>query len=165
MLLLVCGSAAFAGNTLGGHAADQWGAKPSIIVSLASLVVTLSALGWAADEGPPIGLPISIVALAAWATAGWSLTPSLAHRLVALTPEAGSEVLSLNTSAIYLGIAASAAVGGPVLADLGAAQLGFTAAALQLLALAVVICAPSRPQADDNAATEIQTESALVSTR
>jgi predicted MFS family arabinose efflux permease len=164
-LLVVYGLAAIAGNTLGGHAADRWGAKPSITIALASLVVTLSALGWAAGEGPPIGLPVSIVAVAAWAMAGWSLTPSLAHRLVALTPGAGPEVLSLNTSAIYLGIAAGAAVGGPVLADLGVAQLGYTAAALQLLALAIVISAPSGPPTRRSAPSEIQNEPTLVSTR
>ncbi len=164
-LLLVYGVAAFVGNTVGGHTADRWGAKRSIVLALASLVVILSALGWAADEGPPIGLPVSIAALAAWATAGWSLTPSLAHRLVALTPAVGPEVLSLNTSAIYLGIAAGAAVGGPVLAHLGVAQLGFTAAGLQLLALALVIGAPTRSSGHRKAETEIQTEPALVPAR
>lgn len=40
------------------------------------------------------------------------------HRLIE-TPEAGAEVLSLNTSAVYLGIAAGAAPGGRVMSDVG----------------------------------------------
>ena len=96
----------------------------------------ISALGVAARLGPPAGTIIAISALVAWAGAGWSLTPTQSHRLVGLVPAAGPEVLSLNTSAVYLGIAAGAAVGGQVLTHLGTAPIGFAAAALQLLALA-----------------------------
>lgn len=137
-LLLAYGAAAFAGNALGGQAADRWGATRSIVVALSSLAVSLSCLAYAAQHGPAAGIPIAVIAVIAWAAAGWSLTPAQAHRLVALTPAAGPEVLSLNTSAVYLGIAAGAALGGRVLAHLGVPPLGLTGAALQLLALIVV---------------------------
>ncbi len=104
-----------------------------------------------------------IAALIAWATAGWSLTPAQAHRLVELTPTAGPEVLSLNTSAIYLGIAAGATLGGRVL-HLGAPQLALTAAGLQLVALIVVIRVPARPADGRTAESAVQHESPLVST-
>ncbi|MGE5288987.1 MAG: MFS transporter [Micromonosporaceae bacterium] len=137
-LLLAYGAAAFAGNALGGQAADRWGATRSIVVALSSLVASMGGLAYAAQHGPAIGQPIAIIAMVAWAAAGWSLTPAQAHRLVALTPAAGLEVLSLNTSAVYLGIAAGAALGGRVLSHLGVPQLGLTGAALQLLALLLV---------------------------
>jgi MFS transporter, DHA1 family, inner membrane transport protein len=141
-LLLCYGAAAFAGNALGGHAADRWGAKRSIVVALSSLVVSLGALAVAVRLGPGTGGPIAVAAVVAWACAGWSLTPSQAHRLVALSPGAGPEVLSLNTSAVYLGIATGAALGGRVLAHAGVAALGVTGAALQLVALLVVLGVP-----------------------
>jgi len=141
VLLLLYGAAAFAGNVAGGWAADRWGATRSVMFALASLIVSLSALALAALVGPPAGTPIAISSLVAWAGAGWSLTPAQSHRLVGLTPTAGPEVLSLNTSAVYLGIAAGAAIGGELLTHLGTAPIGLAAAVLQLLALAVVVVA------------------------
>ncbi|MGH3302049.1 MAG: MFS transporter [Streptosporangiaceae bacterium] len=146
-LLLAYGAAAFAGNTLGGQAADRWGARRSIVIALSSLVVSLTALAYAAQRGPAAGRPIAIIAVIAWAAAGWSLTPAQAHRLIALTPAAGPEVLSLNTSAVYLGIAAGAALGGRVLSHLGVPQLGLAGAALELLALVIVTGARARDHA------------------
>ncbi|MGH3236578.1 MAG: MFS transporter, partial [Streptosporangiaceae bacterium] len=134
-LLLAYGAAAVAGNALGGQAADRWGARRSIVIALSSLVVSLTAVAYAAQRGPAAGTPIAIIAVIAWAGAGWSLTPAQAHRLIALTPAAGPEVLSLNTSVVYLGIAAGAALGGTVLSHLGVPQLALAGAALQLLAL------------------------------
>ncbi|MGH9094575.1 MAG: MFS transporter, partial [Acidimicrobiales bacterium] len=150
VLLLLYGAAAFAGNAAGGLAADRWGAKGSVITALGSLIVSLSALGLAVRLGPPAGTPVAIGALIAWAAAGWSLTPAQSHRLVGLAPAAGPEVLSLNTSAVYLGIAAGAAAGGQILTHLGTAPIALAAAALQLLALIVVAGvrpAPTRPRA------------------
>lgn len=143
-LLLAYGIAAFAGNALGGRAADRWGARRSILTALSSLVVSLTCLAYAAQHGPPAGTPIAIIAVIAWAVAGWSLTPAQAHRLIALVPAAGPEVLSLNTSAVCLGVAAGAALGGRVLSQLGAAPLGLVGAVLEFFALIVVIgvCTP-----------------------
>ncbi|MGH3198676.1 MAG: MFS transporter, partial [Streptosporangiaceae bacterium] len=143
-LLLAYGAAAVAGNALGGQAADRWGARRSIVIALSSLVVSLTAVAYAAQRGPAAGTPIAIIAVIAWAGAGWSLTPAQAHRLIALTPAAGPEVLSLNTSVVYLGIAAGAALGGTVLSHLGVPQLALAGAALQLLALVTVTGARAR---------------------
>ncbi|MGH8995510.1 MAG: MFS transporter [Acidimicrobiales bacterium] len=137
-LLLVYGAAAVAGNKMGGIAADRFGARRAIVFALLSLVASLSAVSYATRLGPPWGVPIIIAALVAWAGAGWSLTPAQSHRLVGMAPSAGPEVLSLNTSAVYLGIATGAALGGQVVTHFGPARLGFAAAVLQLLALGVV---------------------------
>ncbi len=138
-LLLAYGAAAFAGNAVGGRAADQWGAKRSIVGALTSLMLSMSAVGWAARIGPPAGRVVALVAIIAWPAAGWSLTPAQSHRLVTLAPAVGPEVLSLNTSAVYLGIAGGAALGGVVVRHLDLAWLGPIAAALQLLALIIVL--------------------------
>lgn len=159
-LLLAYGAAAFAGNAAGGHAADRLGARRSIMSALVSLVASLGTVGLAARIGPPAGIPVVIVALLAWAAAGWSLTPAQSHRLVALTPDAGAEVLSLNTSAVYFGIAAGAAVGGQVLAHGGVTELGVAAAGFQLLALAVV--AVTRERAAPGPVTRTRTAPAGI---
>jgi predicted MFS family arabinose efflux permease len=141
-LLLIYGAAAFAGNHIGGLCADRLGARRTLIIALSSLVVSLTALAYAIHRDPKIGIPIAIVALIAWAGAGWSLTPPQAHRLIELAPSVGPEVLSLNTSALYLGIAAGSALGGRALAHFGTASLGLTGAAFQLIPLVAIISFP-----------------------
>ena len=157
VLLLLYGTAAFAGNAAGGQAADRWGAKRTVLFALGSLIVSLSALALAARVGPPAGVPIAIGSLIAWAGAGWSLTPAQSHRLVGLTPAAGPEVLSLNTSAVYLGISAGAAAGGQVLTHLGTAPIGLAAALLQLLSLAVVVVARATRTSPEGPAAAVTT--------
>lgn len=138
ILLLVYGAAAFAGNTLGGRSADRWGAVPTVAVGLGSLVISMATAGWAAQLGAPTGRIVIILALIAWPFAGWALTPAQSHRLVALSPAAGPEVLSLNTSAVYLGIAAGAALGAAIVHRADVAWLGACAAGLQLVAVLLV---------------------------
>lgn len=162
-LLLLYGGAAFAGNKAGGIAADRIGARRAIVVALIFLIASLSAVAYATHLGPPRGAPIIIAALIAWAAAGWSLNPAQSHRLVGIAPAAGPEVLSLNTSAVYLGIAAGAALGGSVLTHLGVAGLGVSAAALQALALVVVIAVPTGAVEAGRAAMAIRSHTELVS--
>jgi predicted MFS family arabinose efflux permease len=139
MLLFLYGGSAFAGNALGGRAADRWGAVRTVSVGLASLVVSMSAAGWAAHLGATSGTVVALIALIAWPLAGWALTPAQSHQLVSLTPTAGAEVLSLNTTAVYLGIASGAALGGLVVRHASVAWLGPCAAVFQLGALLVVL--------------------------
>jgi predicted MFS family arabinose efflux permease len=160
-LLLLYGTAAFAGNSIGGRAADHWGSGPTVIVGLCSLLLTLSAAGWACYLGPPAGRPMMVLVMLAWPLAGWALTPAQSHRLLEVVPTAGPEVLSLNTSAVYLGIAAGAAVGGYVIHRHDIAWLGPVAATFQLLALAIVLDLRSRPLSAaavlDGTATDVTT--------
>ena len=143
-LLLIYGAAAYAGNAAGGRAADRWGAGRTVTAALCSLLVSMTAAGWAAHLGPAAGTVIVILTIIAWPAAGWSLTPAQSHRLVALAPAAGPQVLSLNTSAVYLGIAAGAALGGEVIRHTTIAWLGPAAATLQLLALLLVVTLRAR---------------------
>lgn len=138
-LLLLYGLSALVGNAAGGWAADRWGARRSVVFALSSLIISLSALAYAVHLGHPAGTPVAVAAMIAWPAAGWSLTPAQSHRLIAVAPRAGPEILSLNTSAVYLGIAAGAALGGQVLSHVGLGGLGVTAAGLELLALAAVV--------------------------
>lgn len=149
MLLLPYGVSAFAGNAFGGRAADRWGAVPTVCVGLASLVISMSAAGWAAHRGATSGTVVAIVALITWPLAGWALTPAQSHRLVSLAPNAAAEVLSLNTTAVYLGIASGAALGGLVVRHASVAWLGPCAAALQLLALLVILALRTQQLAVD----------------
>jgi predicted MFS family arabinose efflux permease len=74
-----------------------------------------------------------VVGLAAlWGFAGWGFGPAQAVRLIRLAPERAPMTLSLNASAIYLGIAAGSLFGGVAIAWFGVSTVGWVGAACQL---------------------------------
>lgn len=143
-LLLLYGGAAFLGNWIGGRASDRWGGKRCVVAGLATTLPAFALMGYGTQVGPPIGIVWCLLSLTVWGVAGWSLTPSQSHRLIAAAPAAGADILSLNTSAIYLGTAAGAALGGRIVAHLSLADLGYVAALLQAVSLIIVGFTPIR---------------------
>lgn len=73
-----------------------------------------------------------------WGIVGWAFPPAQASRIVGFAPEVAHLTLSLNASAIYLGIAAGTAIGGRILENTAAADLGFFAALFPVASLAVL---------------------------
>ena len=142
LLLLLYGAAAFVGNASGGVAADRWGGKRCVMAALGCTTAAFVAIGAATDAAGTTGRIASLAGLVLWGVAGWSLTPSQSHRLLAAAPTAGAEVLSLNTSAIYLGIASGSALGSRLLAHADVSVLGYVAAGMQISALMVVALTP-----------------------
>ncbi len=141
-MLLVFGAAAIVGNLLGGHATDRYGPQRTLTVGLAGLAVALAALGLLTSLSPGphlLAYALTGVAIAAWAIAGWTITPAQQHRLISLAPEAPPVVLSLNASAMYGGIALGGGIGGLVLTHGSATPLPWIGASCALSALGVLI--------------------------
>jgi predicted MFS family arabinose efflux permease len=73
-----------------------------------------------------------------WGVVGWAFLPAQQHSMIAdAPPELSPMLLSLNGSAMYLGAALGSAVGGAVIAGLGAGHIwmfacGFAAVSLLL---------------------------------
>jgi predicted MFS family arabinose efflux permease len=139
LALFVFGAAGFVGNSLGGRWADTMGAAATSRRAVATM--GLSFIAVAGLLALPSGLVATIVAipvLVVWGIAGWAIIPPQQVRLLAAAPEAGPLVLSVNSSALYAGIALGGAIGGLVLAATGLAVLPLVAAALALAAAAAV---------------------------
>jgi DHA1 family inner membrane transport protein len=129
-MLLVYGAFAIAGNQLGGLATDAWlGDSRTLVVALSVLVVALGALAVGVHVGPPLGVGLAPPAVAVAATAGWALAPAQTYRMISLAPGAATEVLSLNTTANYLGIGIGAALGSALIDHASAVALAIVAAA------------------------------------
>jgi len=139
LVLLGFGLGAVIGNIMGGQMADRFGATRTVVWSQLACVVLL--VGFSAI---PVLLPQSLagpalVALTVpWGIVGWAFAPAQASRIVKLAPQAASLVLSLNASALYLGVALGAAVGGLTLRYGTPADLGVVAALFPLAAVAVI---------------------------
>ena len=138
-LLLAFGVGAVIGNLSSGYLADRLGATRVVTASLiAALAVSLMiAFGLHFLTRDLAGL-LLIGIMVPWGIVGWAFPPAQASRIVGFAPEVAHLTLSLNASAIYLGIATGTAIGGRVLENTAAADLGFFAALFPVASLAVL---------------------------
>jgi MFS transporter, DHA1 family, inner membrane transport protein len=133
LMLLLYGLGAITGSLLGGVGADRFGARGMLEAAFALQLLALAGL-WGvglADGGDAVAAGIAV---AVWGAGTWMQAPLQQYRLMALAPQASRVVISLNASAIYVGIG----LGGLVLSGLSAAALplvGAAAATAALLAL------------------------------
>ncbi|ESY65651.1 hypothetical protein X742_22110, partial [Mesorhizobium sp. LNHC232B00] len=120
--------------------ADRFGATRTVAWSLAlsaAMLVTFSLI--------PTFLPHNIAGpalmgmMVPWGIVGWAFPPAQASRIIKLAPDAAPIVLSLNASALYLGVALGAVVGGGVLRYGAPADLGLVAAAFPIVGLGIVL--------------------------
>jgi len=138
LVLLVGGIASFAGVSLGGYAADRIGPAGTIALALSVLVVSLAAMS-ALHAAPGFGglRGAALAAVALYGIGSYAFNPAQQHRLIGLSGPSAGIVLSLNASAIYLGSAGGAFLGGLVVKYGSAAMLGYFGGAWALMALAL----------------------------
>ncbi|WP_274364375.1 MFS transporter [Paenibacillus thermotolerans] len=137
--LFLFGIASVAGSSLGGAGADRIGAVRTLTFGLIALCVALAALGAAVMFSPSRwSLPVALGAVIVWGAAGWVLTPPQQHRLLALAGPSAGIVLSLNSSAIYLGMGVGSLVGGLIVQLGSLPALGLVGGAFQLVALVML---------------------------
>lgn len=153
-LLIACvGVAGALGTVLGGRATDRWGAGRTLVLALAVQVAATAVLVAAGLLGGVAALPVIALGYAVWGLAGWAFNPPMNARLLRLAGDAGTEAVALNSSALFVGIAAGGALGGVVLEAEGVPAVLLTAiaigsVALVLLAVSVVRHRTGQPRAD-----------------
>jgi predicted MFS family arabinose efflux permease len=139
MVLLAFGLASAVGTRVGGTTADRYGARRTVIFGGTLAVLGYLALSLSATIAPARALLVLLPAIILWGVASWGLMTAQQARLVALAPDLAPVSLSLNSSAIYLGSATGAALGGIVIASGSVGWLGWAAVGLSLLALLPVL--------------------------
>jgi DHA1 family inner membrane transport protein len=142
VLLFCYGVGGAIGNFAGGRVTDRWGSRTPLLVVTVAITVVMALLPLTTVT--PIAAGISLFV---WGLATWSFNPPVQHRLIELSPGHAGLVLSLNASAIYLGVGLSGVVGGAVLASGGPLLLPEVAAGLTLVALLLVGLAWGRVRA------------------
>jgi MFS transporter, DHA1 family, inner membrane transport protein len=128
------------GNLAAGRLADRIGADRTVAFSLGGVALTLLGLSVA-----PPGVVPTFTLLAVWAVTGVMFQAPQQKRLVTIDPAARGLLLSLNSSALYLGMSLGAFLSGVVLRSLGAGAL--PVGSLLLMVLAAVCFAGSRETA------------------
>ncbi|WP_406640739.1 MFS transporter [Amycolatopsis sp. WGS_07] len=134
VLLFCYGIGGAIGNFAGGRAADRWGARKPLLIVLAGFTAVMVLLPFTATTVVGAGITLFV-----WGLANWSFSPPLQHRLIELSPGHAGLALSLNASAIYLGVGLSGVVGGAVLTSAGPTVLPEVAAILAAAAALVVV--------------------------
>jgi predicted MFS family arabinose efflux permease len=134
-VLLGCyGIGAFLGNALGGRATDRFGSIRTLLVATVGFVALVATL-------PLTGTTIvgAAAALFAWSTFTWAFNPPMQNLLLQIGPAQGALLLSLNASAIYLGIGLSGVVGGLVIDSAGVLALPAISAILGVASTALLV--------------------------
>lgn len=146
VVLLAFGIGAAIGNYAGGQAADRFGPRRTLVIATAISVLLLVGLSLIPQLPPAVAQPALIAFMVPWGIVGWSFLPPQVSRLVALAPNSAPLVLSLNGSALYLGTALGAVVGGQVLEHLSVYDIGWVGALFPLAALGILWATQPRRQ-------------------
>lgn len=139
LLLFAWGVGVLAGTVLAGRLADRFPPQTVVAGALVALTATLGASPMMVH-----GLPPTFIWIVAWGVAVGLPTVPQQQQLVTFAPAASPVLLGLNSSAIYLGIAAGAALGGLAQAWFPASALGLPAAALTAMALPLTLVTSRR---------------------
>jgi DHA1 family inner membrane transport protein len=129
-VISVFGVAGVVGTLSGGRAADRWGPRRSLTLSLSGLSLCLLLLPLTAGH-----LWAMVAVLMVWGVCGFSMMAPQQVRLAQLAGPQTPLALSLNNSMLYLGIALGAAVGGAALAHLEPRHLPWVGTPFALAAL------------------------------
>lgn len=134
-VLLAFGIGAAFGNAAGGQLADRVGARPTVIGAALLNGVMLVAISLAAHLPAVLVGPAFFALIVLWGATGWAFPPAQSSYLLSLSPGNAPLVLSLNASALYLGIAGGSLIGGLVLQYGTPSDLGWIGALLPALSL------------------------------
>jgi predicted MFS family arabinose efflux permease len=139
LLLLGYGIGATVGNSLGGRITDRFGSARPLFTSLGAAVLLLGTLPLIV-----VNVPVAAVVMFVWGMFTWAFNPPMQNFLIGLSPANSGLLLSLNASAIYLGVGLSGISGGVVI-DLAGIHALPPAAAIAALAAMVLLVFGLRP--------------------
>lgn len=139
-VLFLFGVGSAIGNLVSGGASDRFGPVKVILVVLSALVLLFVALTLTGTLLAPLAARWVIVPLVAvWGLVGWSFPSAQQTRIVAMEPRLAPITLSLNASAIYLGVSLGAFLGSLAVSARAVADIGVLGAICEALAVAALV--------------------------
>jgi DHA1 family purine base/nucleoside efflux pump-like MFS transporter len=140
------GLAGVCGGYLGGWMADAVGSRRAIVITPTIYLVSLLALPFSA-----VSAFWFIPCMMIWGCISWMISPVVQSHLVKAGPATAEAGISLNLSAMHLGVGLGTAVGGTVVSVASLQATPFVGAALAALAVAAaaraIMGVPGKPGA------------------
>nr|WP_144921451.1 MFS transporter [Paenibacillus bovis] len=127
-ILLLAGIAGTIGTSAGGSASDIFGPKKSLLV--ACIVFSLMML--LLRVSLPFIFLFSVIVFI-WNFVQWSTNPAIQYALIHINPRASELALSLNMSALNIGIGLGALIGGIIIEQDGLLYAPFISAAMVII--------------------------------
>jgi predicted MFS family arabinose efflux permease len=124
------------GNLAGVRMLDTLGAPRVVIASLVLMLAGIAVWPLATSS-----LPLTALAMALWGLGCFAVNSAQQVRLVGLNARLATASVAFNSSAIYLGQALGALLGGATVASVGLSALPFASIPLFLLAIATSLFA------------------------
>jgi len=138
LVLLSFGIGSVIGNYTSGQLADRIGPATTVRWVIAAAMLMLAGISIVAHLfAAPVAGWVLMGIMLPWGMIGWGFPPAQSSHIVSLAPEAASISLSLNVSAIYVGVALGSVIGGANIALGSALDLGWAGAGLALIAFGV----------------------------
>lgn len=159
-LLVWFGVAGVLGNAMAGRLVDRVGAAR---VATFGIGVLLTAFMIMAYSGVP--LLLTIVAMGLWGGAAFAISSAQQVRVVNQDPRLASATLALNTSALYVGQAGGAMLGGIAISLVGLQSVHWTGVMLLTAALAVSIWESLLPPNNQTAGRPLSAPLSITSPR
>jgi DHA1 family inner membrane transport protein len=127
LMLFAFGLAGVGGSILGGYGADRWGYRATAIPMLAVLGLSLLSFSTfsVAEAGSALVIAGVGTALVAWGVVVFALIPLQQHHLIRVAPDEQNGVLSLNSSAVYVGQGLGAGLGSLLVGHASLTILGY----------------------------------------
>jgi predicted MFS family arabinose efflux permease len=141
-LLFAIGLGAVAGTQFGGRLADRIGARPATILAAVAQVVLFLSLAAAGSLPANIGAVALFVIAPAIAAVGWGFYMAQSSLISSMVPGSPALALALNLTAMNIGVALAARLGGAILDHAGVFWLAaapISAAMIALLVAAFVL--------------------------
>jgi predicted MFS family arabinose efflux permease len=140
LALFLFGSAAAAGNILGGILVDRIGSIRTTAYALTLCILVLGTISLTLKIVPgPHSSLILLALMVPWGIAAWAFPPAQNAHLVRISPDAPMVALSLNASALYFGMAVGSLLGGLTLSWGTASDLGWVGALTAVIALGLLL--------------------------
>lgn len=138
-LQALIGVGSIIGIAIGGSQADRPDSLRLVMASFGVSALALSVYSGLVGAGPnhPFTLPVLSLAMIAGAAALFARAPVIQARLVRLDPKSTNVLLALNGSMVFAGQGLGAAIGAAVTAALGTHALGYSAAVVALVGVAL----------------------------
>ena len=136
MMFLCFGVTGVLGNVIGARVMDRIGPMRVGVVAMCCMLTAITL--WPLTKGSP---PVTVALILIWGLGCFAINGSQQARLVGMAPPLASASVSLNSSAIYLGQATGAFIGGLIVSTQGTAHLSFYSAVPMATAIVVSLYA------------------------